>query len=306
MKKKHAAPQWDGRAQGSGWGNWIFFRLIEYFGVYPAYALLVAVSFSYALKDAASNRALQNYRAHLGKNTTFFHLWRHYYAFGVSLIDRLAALLCRKLPFTYSKEGESIILEALAQGNGIILLGSHIGNWEMAGSLLADVTDAKVNIVMLDNEREDIEKIFSKATQQRKVAIIAISEEGLDMALPIFSALRRGEIVCMLGDRVLTQKSTECTFLGAPASFPAGPYEIAAASGAPLIPFFVTKHGLKHYHLQAQPALISGKLARATRQHEIDAAIKKFVGLMESVVRKHPCTWLNFYDYWNEETIKQS
>src|SRR5207247_2596881 len=54
-------------------------------------------------------------------------------------------------------------------------------------------------------------------------------------SLSLLSALRRGEIVAMQGDRALgTRGDVLQPFFGAPAPFPLGPFVLARAAGAPV------------------------------------------------------------------------
>ena len=61
------------------------------------------------------------------------------------------------------------------------------------------------------------------------------------MSLELMAALRRGEVVALQGDRALGNRGDiSVPFFGRPAPFPVGPFRLASASGAPIVPAFCT------------------------------------------------------------------
>jgi predicted LPLAT superfamily acyltransferase len=271
--------------------------LIRHFGVTPAYLLLVFVGLAYTLFDAKTRIAISAFRRRLGLSAGFKDQYRHIIAFGQSLIDKAAFLVMKKPPFTYECINEDIIIQLAAQ-DGLILLGSHIGAWEIAGNLLRDRLDVPFNMVMLDAERPEVKAVMEAATANRRIAIIDAASEGAMIA--ILAALRRREIVCIAGDRILHRRQvTAANFLGAPALFPQGPFLIAAIAQVPLIPIFTLKTGLLHYRFQAWKPFLFNGVGKDAREQAVGEAISAFAGILECVVREHPEQWFNFYDFWS-------
>src|SRR5204862_187569 len=64
------------------------------------------------------------------------------------------------------------------------------------------------------------------------------------------AALRRGEIVALQGDRALgTRGDVLQPFFGAPAAFPLGPFVLARAAGAPVVPAFCVLDADRRYRV---------------------------------------------------------
>jgi len=293
---------WTGRGKGSTAGNRFFMILIRFFGTLPAYLFLIPVTFFYALKDRQAAAALKEVRCRAGASNGFWSIYRNFLMFGTSLVDRFAFLLNRQSFFTYSCINETMIAEKAREKRGIILLGSHVGNWELAGNLLVDRIGVPINIVILDAEKESLKNVYKEALKNRRMNLIPLSDEGTDTMIAIINALKRGEIVSLMGDRSLQQKSRECTFLGKIAAFPAGPFIISALTGALIIPIFAFKTGLRHYTFQAfSPISITAD--RTHRDEEIDRAMKEYIAVLESQVQKHPSQWYNFYPFWQNGTV---
>jgi predicted LPLAT superfamily acyltransferase len=290
---------WSGQGTGTSLGNRFFMVVLRFCGVLPAYALLFFACVSYAVADRRTAAALNGLRGRLGLRTNLLARYRHIYCFGMNLIDRFSFLLRSRSPFAFTCINEEYISAALAAGRGCILLGAHAGNWEIAGNLLASRLAAPVSVVLLDAEREALQRVYAPALAQRRVKLIAVSPGTPDASVEIMARLRAGEIVAMLGDRHLGENCERIPFLGVPARFPRGPFVLAALSGAPLIPVFALKSGLRSYTFVAHDPISIVDVKRSERDAAIRAAMERYVRILEDVVRSHPYQWYNLYDFWS-------
>lgn len=291
--------KWDGKAKGSTLGNLIFIKIISVIGPFPAYLLLLLVPWYYALFDHEGILALRKFRKRLGfKSTNIWHLYRHFSSFGMELIDRVAFNIIKKPPFKYTFVNENYISDALSHGKGAIMLSAHIGNWEIAGNLLFDHFNTCIHVVMLDNEQQKIKDVFREAIEKRLFKTILISQYGLDMIIPIKSALKNNEIVCFHGDRVIGQSGVSLPFFGEKAEFPIGPFQIAAITGAPIVPVFIVKDSMYHYTFMAYDPITFDDATRENRSVRIRQAMESYVIILEDVAKKYPYQWFNFFDIW--------
>jgi predicted LPLAT superfamily acyltransferase len=199
---------------------------------------------------------------------------------------------------------EDVIGQALARGRGVILLGAHIGNWEIGGNLLSKRLDAPISYVMLDAERPDMRNILKKALDSRATNIIPIGSDGIELMFSVREALRKNGIVCMHGDRSIGTKGEKHNFLGDDVVFPLGPFAIGAATGAPIVPYMVTKTGLKKYVFKAYAPILFEGVTPQNRDKYIFTAMERYVGILEQVVKEKPYEWFNFYDFWAGEAKK--
>ena len=95
--------KWDGKAKGSALGNYIFVKIIETYGAFAAYALLCLVAWHYVFFDRPGIQALKKFRKRAGfKHTSIFHLFMHFSAFGMVLIDRVASSIKKTTPFKFT------------------------------------------------------------------------------------------------------------------------------------------------------------------------------------------------------------
>jgi lauroyl/myristoyl acyltransferase len=110
--------------------------------------------------------------------------------------------------------------------------------------------------------------------------------------LALMAALRRREVVALQGDRALGGRG-DCLqpFFGAPAPFPLGPFVLARAAGAPVLPAFCLLRPDRRY------TIAIGEPWTVTPGGEADA-LARWVTVLEAMVRRHPTQWFNFYDVW--------
>ncbi|MBD3321932.1 MAG: hypothetical protein GF350_12620 [Chitinivibrionales bacterium] len=291
---------WDSRSQGPRLGNLIFMKLIAAGGTAPAYVLLRVVALWYALTDTQNGAWLTEYHRRIGVKTGFRSLYRHFLRFGESLIDGYAFLYCKKSPFGFSFVGEQHISGALDRGKGVLLLSAHVGNWEIAGNMLVDrKIVSRVNFIMLDKEREEMRDVFKAAIEKRRVTVIPVADNPLDMMVATRNALKNNEIVCIDGDRVSgNEQFREMIFLGKKAKFPAGPFVFSAITGAPILAVFCVKDRPGHYLMKVFGSITVEKTSRAHRDTAIHTAMQEYINILESFVRQYPFAWFNIFEFW--------
>lgn len=298
-----------GRMRGGRVGNWIFTALVRFGGVRPAYVLLVPVVLYFLWAERGAVKASREYLRRLGRRgswlSRFWGTYRHLYSYGQILVDRVAFIVGAASRFRLCLDGEEYMRSALAEGKGLILVSAHCGNWEGAAHMLADRLHAPVNILRYDAQEAHLRRFFAGSLKEEPRFRFIEADGSPDCSLAILAALRRGEIVAMHADRALGSHGRCMPFLGSPARFPDGPYWVAAISGAPLIHTFAMRQGTYRYHFRAYPA---EHLALGPPQ-ERDQALAQWMGLfvhrLEEQVREFPFQWINFYDFWAQDSAPQ-
>jgi predicted LPLAT superfamily acyltransferase len=293
---------WEGKSKGNKLGYSIFIGTLRYGGVLPAYILLRFVAAYYFLFSYSSSRPIFQYfhtRIGYGWWRSLISVYRNYYVFGQVLIDKVIVMSGVKNKFTFEFDGEQYLREIIASGKGGIMLSAHLGNWEVAGHLFRRL-ETRINIVMFDGEHERIKKYLSSVTGERNVNIIVIKDD-LSHIYAINEALSNQELVCMHADRFLKgNKTIAAPFMGADALFPQGPFLLAATFRVPVSLVFAFKESNSHYHLYATlPREYHGR-----RRQGVEIAVQDFVMELETMVKKYPEQWFNYYDFWEKPEEK--
>jgi predicted LPLAT superfamily acyltransferase len=287
--------QWDGKSKGTVLGYRIFVFLIKKAGIKSAYVLLYFVASYYFLFLKKSNRVIFYYfKERLGYS--YFKskkmVFRSYYTFGQTIIDKISISAGMRNRFTYEFDGIEILKNLLAEKKGGVLISAHVGNFEIAEHFFGDIDlDFQINLVTTDLEHSAIKNYLESITQKSSVKFIIIKDD-LSHIFEINAALANNELVCFTGDRYFEgTKSLSEKILNEEASFPAGPFLIASRLKVPVVFVYVMKEPNLHYHLYAREATV--------KHRDEKALLKEYTQSVENIIHKYPLQWFNYFDFWN-------
>lgn len=290
-------PLWHGKSSGNRLGYSIFVAVLKQLGLRTAYFLLLLVSGYYFLFAWKSSRhILYFFRKRLGYSLgrSIALLYKNYYSFGQSLIDKVVIMSGMAKRFSFDFDGEEHLHQLVRLQKGGLLLSSHIGNWEAAGHLLERL-NTRIHVVMFDGEHQKIKDYLTSVTGERNAHIIVI-KDNLSHIYAISEALKRNELVCMHADRFVEGSRTfTADFLGKPARFPAGPFMLAAQFRVPLCYVFAVKEGGTHYHFYSTAVKSYDYSDKAAAVQQM---LTDFTAEMEKKVKQYPAQWYNYYDFW--------
>jgi predicted LPLAT superfamily acyltransferase len=302
LETKH----WSGSGQlrGGRWGIWFFITALRVLGLRLTYLLTVpcAVYFSFASPDVAAT--MDYHRRIFGQVPWWKRRWlvfKHFLSFGHALIDRTAILAGQRSRFTFAFDGEHHVREMLAEGKGVLLLTAHLGNWEAAGQLLARL-DVPINVTGFDHETTEMRALLTRSSDV-KFRLLPLTGSPTDV-IPLVAALRRGEIVAMLGDRAYRSPSAPVEFLGDTTAFPVGAYVMAAIAGAPLVPVFSLREPGGHYHFFGFPPVRPQLPPKPERHAYLQKCATNFAANLETVLKRDPLQWYNFFPFWEQSVSK--
>ena len=296
--------EWSGKSRGGAWGYRFFIFLIKHTRIKVVYLFIriVAVYFLVFSKKAPIYfyfRKIHGYN----RSKSIKSIYHNYCELGEALVDKAMVLSGMQSRFTYSFEGEEYLQEISNEGKGGILIGAHIGNWEMAGQLL-DRINTRINIVMLEAEHEKIMKVMGNLIDNRSFNVIP-QKDDYSHLFKITEALRNNEFVVIHGDRFLPGANTISTcFLGKAANFPSGPLYLASKNKVPVSFVYTMKDSASHYHFYATPGKVFPYPSKLkTRKLDIKGMVEEYVSSLENIVHKYPLQWFNYHHFWEKETV---
>ncbi len=220
-----------------------------------------------------------------------------YQQFTTIHTDRFLAGRGNADAISFSSEGLAQ-LEPLLNRQGALLLMSHLGNWEMAASLLGrQFKELRLLLYMGAKQKEGVEAAQKEALREGGVRILAMEagEENPMLAIEGIRHLREGGVVSMPGDILLRpeQRHYEVSFLGGIAKIPAAPFVMAWLAQAPIFVFFAFRRGACRYHFTLSP-LPMQNYNRSEREQVLQQAAERYARLLEQPLRAHPFSWFHF------------
>jgi predicted LPLAT superfamily acyltransferase len=252
----------------------------------------------YFLFQKKSNRYILYYfqkRLNYGYGKALRSIFHSYFTFGKVLIDKTAISAGLREKYTYEFDGIENLRSLLAAKKGGVLISAHIGNFEIAEHFFADIDfDCQINLVTTDQEVTVIkEYLESVAVKESSIKFIYVKED-MSHIFEINQALSNNELICFTGDRYFEgSKFLEAELLGKSAKFPAGPFLIASRLGVPVVYVYVMKENNLHYHLYA-------RLAQNIKNRDSQGLLQSYVQNLETMVRKYPLQWFNYFDFWDD------
>ncbi|MEP6471974.1 MAG: lysophospholipid acyltransferase family protein [Acidobacteriota bacterium] len=196
--------------------------------------------------------------------------------------------------------GFSHIVEGRAAGKGVLLMTAHLGNWEVGGLMLAQVRQP-IHVVLVPDIFPGVERARRRLHARSGVTEIPI-DNSFGPTLAVLRALESNAIVAMQGDRDFNNTGIAVPFFGRPAYFPRGPFRVAMATGAAVLPAFILRTDDGRYR-----AVIEAPL-EIVRTGDRDAALKenlsRYVAILERYVYERPEQWYCFYPFWDDPTRK--
>jgi KDO2-lipid IV(A) lauroyltransferase len=197
-------------------------------------------------------------------------------------------------------EGTRFLHEAHEAGKGAILLTAHVGNFELGGFLLRKF-GFRVAAVYQPDPSPVVERHRNEARASLGVEGIPVTTSALSF-ISVLRALEENVLVAMQGDRDVSGTGRRLPFFGESVSFPVGPFRLAAASGAPLLPVFVLVDADGRYQTIVKPPIPVEGCGRDAREDAIDGAMRAFVALTEETIRSNPAQWYQFTPFWETGT----
>lgn len=297
----------DQRERGSGGAIRLITWLAIHVGRGLCRVLLIPTCAYFFVTAPQSRRASQAFldRA-LGRAATWHDTFTHLFVFSTTLLDRIYLLHGRHREFDITVTNEAVFWNALATGRGCLLLGSHLGSFEMLGIVGSVEKKLAINMAMHVNDSAQFHGLIAGAQASLPYKIIPLGDPG--SMLRVKECLERGEVVGILADRIYANEATQSLpFLGTPARFSLSPLRLARLTGAPVVMVFGLFRSGRKYEI-----VFESLASRVTHGHvtdaDTDAAAKPrspqhslagYVSTLERQARSHPYNWFNFYDYWN-------
>lgn len=225
---------------------------------------------------------------------------RHIHHFSAVVLDRVYFLTDQFQRFSIDIYDEEHLDEAMSHGRGAILLGSHVGSFEALRCLALRRKQLPLRILMYQDHNAMITRILDELNPDVASSVINLAKPTALFEMQ--EALEQGELVGMLGDRVLKdEKKTSCTFLGEDVNFPAGPFKLAEMLGVPVIGFFGIYTGGNHYEIHHKLLFDGKKVPGEQRESVVKELTQAYASSIEDMVRRYPYNWFNFYDYWGDK-----
>ena len=290
------AADWDGKSRGTVFGFKVFVFFIKNFGIRAAYALMHLPIPYFCFFSRKNVRGLFYYfrkRQQYSWLKSSVSIYKGYYQFGQTLIDKVAIQSGLQHKYTYEFDGIQNLQETLALQKGGILISAHVGNFELAQYFFEELDQkATISIVITDQDHKNIKEYLGSVVGRKQNNFIIVKDD-MSHIFEINAALAQNKIICISGDRYMDiTKTIEAPLLGKKAKFPVGPFHLATRLKVPVLFVYVMREPKKHYHLYARKVEVAYR--------DVNGLLKNYTQSLEHIIDKYPLQWFNFYDFWDD------
>ena len=222
--------QWKGTTDGTPWMQRTLVRTVSRLPLWLVYSgMAIFVVPGYMLFNRQGYLSQYRFfRRRFGHSPlrAFADVYANHFRFGQVILDRFA--IYGGMRFRLVIEGNERFMALTYEPGGFMQVGSHVGNFELAGYMLSQ--DRKtINALVFGGETGTVMENRVRVFENQNLRLI-LTDGSMDHVFEMNRALADGEIVSMHGDRVFgSQKTFPCQVLGAEAHLPMGPFILAAS-----------------------------------------------------------------------------
>lgn len=186
--------------------------------------------------------------------------------------------------------GEDTLRVAVDSGRGVILALPHSGNWDMAGLYLVQNFGQFTTVA----ERLKPEVLYEAFVDYRRsLGFEVLALTGGEPSFPrLKEVLTEGGVVCLMGERDLKQRGVTCQMFGEETSLPAGPAQLALATGASLhvVHCWFTEHGGWGFSISDEVEVT-----------DLPETMQRVADLFSANIAAHPADWHMLQPQWTAD-----
>ena len=301
-----APRRWSSKSIGSRLQHGIFYLLIRLRAGRVVSVLLRAVVSYYVLfRPGVRNRA-RSYVSRrfpglrgIGRLRTMYLLDLN---LGEVLIDRAALGIVGPETIEVDLREREQLLALVRERKGVVLLTAHVGGWQVAMAALRFL-NVPINL-LVHREEGDVDRYYFEHRGGASPFRIIDPAEPMGGMLSMMAVLKKGEALCVMGDRVFgsSRGTVAAEFLGDPIPVPFGAFKIASVTGCPIAVMFSHRVGRGAYELTLDRVIrVPAGLGRSPA--EFAPYARAFTEGMETFVKAHPCQFFNFFDMWEKSDL---
>jgi len=183
--------------------------------------------------------------------------------------------------------GKEHLDAALANGNGAIALGAHLGSFTLLGTRLAAEGYVFNTIIKNANFPKLMKRIDTHGRRiGQKLFFPKPAATSIKKSL---NCLRRNEILYLVADEQQRRGGLPVPFFGQRAYTVPGPAILSLKTGAPILPMFVLRgNGIERTLVIGRPIEIE---RTSDEKSDIKILTAKFTEVIEEAVRRYPSQW---------------
>ncbi|GAA2248167.1 MULTISPECIES: phosphatidylinositol mannoside acyltransferase [Kitasatospora] len=179
-------------------------------------------------------------------------------------------------------------------GRGVVAALPHMANWDLAGAWIVGQGHPFTTVA----ERLKPESLFDRFVAYREslgMEVLPLTGGGGSVIGTLARRLRAGRLVCLVGDRDLSDAGIPVEFFGEQTKVPAGPAALAVRTGAALVPATLWYDG-PVMRVEIHPELPVPE--EGDQQSKVLAMTQALADVWADGIREHSEDWHMLQKFW--------
>lgn len=205
-------------------------------------------------------------------------------ALDALVMDRLVG---KHPDFKLPPSDQEIFRTALDEGNGVIAIGGHVGNWELCAQAIA-AAGFPLSVIASPLYDPRLTRLVDRFRSQHGMRVLWRGDSSVSKDM--LRVFKRGEILAMLIDQDTKVQGTLVPFFGRPAYTPTAAAQLALRFRASIVLGFVLHQG-RGYRYRFERFRYTDDATPQSLTAELTARI-------ESVIREDLAQWVWLHRRW--------
>jgi len=192
--------------------------------------------------------------------------------------------------------------KCLEEGKGAVIVSLHLGNWELGGAVVGGL-GYSINGLVLEHKNKRINDFFIRQRDINSFKSIPLgisATRSISLGISVkecFKALKRNEIVAIVGDKDYTSGGIPVEFFGQKAVLPKGPAVLSLRTGAPIVFTILPRVKDNKFRLILEEPI--KHIPTGDHEKDIRELMAAYIRIFEKYIRQYPDQWYAFRKLWN-------
>lgn len=189
-------------------------------------------------------------------------------------------------------EKRDLIVKRFDEGNGVILLSAHLGNWEYLATSVAAQINKKFYVVVKPQRNPFVNNWMNKYRTKwtNEVVPLGVSIRN------VFSVLLNKGIVAMVADQRGPEESIKLKFFGRLTSVYTGPAVLSLKTNSPIIYGIAERQ--KDLNYKVELIEVDRNNLPENSDEKIKVLTERMLKILEDIIRQYPEQWLWMHKRW--------
>ena len=184
-------------------------------------------------------------------------------------------------------EHSSLIQKLLRQGQGLVMVSGHLGNWELQGAAAATAITGPFTVAAVQQSNPYIDRFI---TQRRNAMGMKVAGTKAAMKL-LLKALRNHQAIGLAADQNAGIDAVFVDFFGKIGATQPGPAKLALKFGAPMLVGAAIRTGPGQFKVLAKQVEIK-------EGDTIETLTQRHTKVLESFIRQYPEQYFWLHRRW--------